>query len=306
MNPHDLIPQALRPWAWPVAQLPHGAVVGIAYIRPDLATLMLGLNIDRNRPIRPNSIKQYADDMSAGRWKLTHQGIAFNRDGQLIDGQHRLHAIVRAGATIPIHVTFGAENFDAIDMGAARRVQDAARIVGVYGTQQDYATLRAMLFGPNSWGARLTPSLMLAAMAEAEGVISTIAAQCGGGRTHRLAPSYLRGAAARAWYHTTPERIARFFSILFDREAAGPGDSAVMRIRAHLIDCGGRGQPRTFQAGYQKVQRGIRAFLDGEPLQILRPCREDLFPLPPSLARFAPVGWRVAADQESAETEVTQ
>ena len=41
-----------------------------------------------------------ARDMKAGHWRLTHQGIAFDPAGVLIDGQHRLWAIVESDTTL--------------------------------------------------------------------------------------------------------------------------------------------------------------------------------------------------------------
>lgn len=36
------------------------------------------------------------------RYQLTHQGIAIGVDGTLLDGQHRLLAIAKAGISVPI------------------------------------------------------------------------------------------------------------------------------------------------------------------------------------------------------------
>ena len=39
-------------------------------------------------------------DMAEGRWVTTHEGIAFDTRGRLIDGQHRLAAIVASGVSL--------------------------------------------------------------------------------------------------------------------------------------------------------------------------------------------------------------
>jgi len=44
--------------------------------------------------------------MKAGRWKLTHVGIAFDINNVLQDGQHRLWAVVFSGRTVEMSVTF--------------------------------------------------------------------------------------------------------------------------------------------------------------------------------------------------------
>ena len=49
-------------------------------------------------------VDSYALDMKRGYWALNHQGICFDEDGTLIDGQHRLAAIVLSGKTIKMYV----------------------------------------------------------------------------------------------------------------------------------------------------------------------------------------------------------
>lgn len=78
------------------------------------------LKLNRNyRSINYVRVTQYASDMIAGRWTDSHQGLAFNKDGFLVDGQHRLTALIlacktRPGATITTTVTWdaSAENCD--------------------------------------------------------------------------------------------------------------------------------------------------------------------------------------------------
>lgn len=49
-----------------------------------------------------------------GGWERTHQGIAFNGDGTLVEGQHRLKAVIKAdkqqpGVAVPMRVTRGLD-----------------------------------------------------------------------------------------------------------------------------------------------------------------------------------------------------
>ena len=50
-----------------------------------------------------------ADDMRAGRFVVTHQAIAFDAKGNLIDGQHRLRAVIMSGVTVTMQVAFDCE-----------------------------------------------------------------------------------------------------------------------------------------------------------------------------------------------------
>lgn len=77
--------------------------VYIVDVTPELATSWLEGN-EFHRPVQDRSVEKYATEMTAGRWRLTHQGIAFDVDKKLIDGRHRLLAVIRSGKTIPMLV----------------------------------------------------------------------------------------------------------------------------------------------------------------------------------------------------------
>jgi len=65
-------------------------------ITPEVATSLLKNNAG-NRNLRSTVVEHYADQMKRGEWKPTHQAIAIGADENIIDGQHRLSAIVKSG-----------------------------------------------------------------------------------------------------------------------------------------------------------------------------------------------------------------
>jgi hypothetical protein len=99
--------------------------IEIETITPTKAAKMLTLNTC-NRKVRQGKVNEYANEMAAGRWMLTGQGIIFLEDGSLGDGQHRLYAIVQSGVTIKMPVARGVaiESMAGIDVGAKRTVAD--------------------------------------------------------------------------------------------------------------------------------------------------------------------------------------
>lgn len=105
-------------------------------ITPALAAEWLRNNFV-NRSLSDDTVDAYARDMMAGAWTRTHQGVAFNDLDELIDGQHRLHAIVKSGCTVTMMVTFGLPakiagskmtTMDAVDRGKTRSVADQLKI----------------------------------------------------------------------------------------------------------------------------------------------------------------------------------
>lgn len=118
----------------------------IENITPSIAEFYL-LRNHSNRPIRSSVVKFYADIIRRGKWQLTHQGIAFDETGKLLDGQHRLKAICTAGIAVPMMVTHGAtsNSFDCLDLGLKRSVSDIMQIKKQYA--ETLACLTRMLAG---------------------------------------------------------------------------------------------------------------------------------------------------------------
>jgi hypothetical protein len=98
----------------------------VMMVDPGLAAAWLAKNAQHNRPMRKNTVAGYAQQMQAGQWHLTHQGVAFDVHGALIDGQHRLAAIVQANVMLPMMVTVNAPSvsFESLDCGIKRTVAD--------------------------------------------------------------------------------------------------------------------------------------------------------------------------------------
>lgn len=100
-------------------------------ITPEMARAMLERN-SHNRPIRRPDIAEWSTVLRTGRWRYTHQGLAFDRDGRLQDGQHRLSAIVETGIEAEMMVSVGMppENFSVVDTGRRRT---AAQVLALSG-----------------------------------------------------------------------------------------------------------------------------------------------------------------------------
>lgn len=111
-------------------------------ITPERAAKILA-NSASNRDIRSSTVRDYARQMKAGLWQITHQGIAINHRGELVDGRHRLTGIVESGVTVQMFVArgFKADGHNAlmVDTGAKRSFAD------VYGTDKKVANVCSFL-----------------------------------------------------------------------------------------------------------------------------------------------------------------
>jgi hypothetical protein len=85
-----------------------------------------------NRPLSQRTVRDFAAAMRRGEWRVTHQGIAFDTTGALVDGQHRLAAVVEAD--LPVEMTIFTEvpegAFDVLDTGKRRNAADVLAIEG--------------------------------------------------------------------------------------------------------------------------------------------------------------------------------
>ncbi|GGQ53922.1 hypothetical protein GCM10010195_06630 [Kitasatospora griseola] len=82
-----------------------------------------------------------------GEWKLTHQGIAFDENGALVDGQHRLHAIIEANVSVKMLVVYGLSEdvFPVLDSGKSRSAADALLLTGAKYRPLLSATIRHVI-----------------------------------------------------------------------------------------------------------------------------------------------------------------
>ena len=102
----------------------------VSMVSPDMASKFLADNAAFQRKIRVGVVRDLANSIIRGEWQLTHQAVAFDINGKLIDGQHRLNAIVKAGISVPMLVVRGVDAtcFKVIDVGVKRTIADALMI----------------------------------------------------------------------------------------------------------------------------------------------------------------------------------
>lgn len=103
--------------------------VSIVDISPEMARLWLERNVG-NRPASPAHIAKLEKAMRSGQWKMAGDPIRFSKTGKLIDGQHRLQAILNSGMTITCVVMreLDDEVFDVIDDGKQRVKSDVLHV----------------------------------------------------------------------------------------------------------------------------------------------------------------------------------
>lgn len=105
----------------------------VVTVTPRVAAQWLEKTADHQRRLSKSVMLRYAEQMKAGQWLLTHEAIGFDTTGSLINGMHRLWAVVEAGIPVAFAVIRGVDpaTFTVLDTGKRRSPADVLHISGV-------------------------------------------------------------------------------------------------------------------------------------------------------------------------------
>ena len=177
-------------------------------VGPRKAQQYLESSIGTNRPLSRATVAKYTSAMERGQW--TPSIIQFNSKDQLIDGQHRLHAVIRSGTTQEFLAVRGNDNFHHIDVGKSRKPADVLAIMG-YKNSVVLATLvrsvLAMENGMCDWpgGSRGNVSMITAddivqRLKKSPTTFQDIANKMSNPNAYGIARRLLRSYATLGWF----------------------------------------------------------------------------------------------------------
>lgn len=251
-------------------------------ITPDRAKEYLAKQVGNQRPLSPRKIEELAREILAGKWMLTHQGIAFNDRGELLDGQHRLHAIVQANKSVVMLVTYEAPtaSFSKVDQNRPRTNADIYVISG----GGRYAGLvcaaaRSMLCGLTQHGSQsaATRDQVVRVAMRHQDLLEELAGKAKGHQPWGVAPvvaAFARAALVHGQKQRTLELMDYVVAGLW-KSAKDPFKKLFDRIMRE-----GRGDKRLpAHALYALTVGAIRAALDGRELSMIYTTTID-FPVP--------------------------
>lgn len=128
-------PEAQRPLAMNGVPLVSGNVpfnIELVEITPMQAEAWLKREVGHNRKPTKGRVRKLAGAIRRGEWMETGDSIKFDQDGNLVDGGHRLRAVIEAGIPIRSLVIRGVrgEAFTVFDTGKTRTPADTMGIAG--------------------------------------------------------------------------------------------------------------------------------------------------------------------------------
>lgn len=118
--------------------------VKIEVITPEIAKEYLARNTSNYRKVNHKRVASYAKDMELGKWEFNGEGIKFSKSGNLVDGQHRLAAIVKANVPVKMLVIYDVDDDVKIyDVAQSRTISQIARASGMSGEIGNSSVLSA-------------------------------------------------------------------------------------------------------------------------------------------------------------------
>ncbi|BAQ93484.1 ParB-like nuclease domain containing protein [uncultured Mediterranean phage uvMED] len=135
---------------WSPSEIHSSIGTSVIDVSPDLAALLLTLNFKNNRILSKTQVVKFAQDMKQGRWHLSNDAITISIDGELLNAQHRLSAVIMSKTTQPFLIAWGYAKSSAqiYDTGKKRSMDERITVGGTKITTKECAIVRHAM---NKW-----------------------------------------------------------------------------------------------------------------------------------------------------------
>lgn len=117
------------------------------FITPEYAEKLLQKNVC-NRPLTQKTVAWYAHQMITGQWTISGQTISISDKGTLLDGQHRLAALIKANVCLWFTIAYDvpSDSFINYDSLKSRSSRDAFSIAEI----PNYTQIATLISGYNA------------------------------------------------------------------------------------------------------------------------------------------------------------
>lgn len=252
--------------------------LGIAkgLITPEVAAELLALNFDRNRNVTPTAIKRYSRLICEDKWLLA-EPIKLSTDGRLIDGQHRLNAVISSGVAAPFIVVTGYpfESAQVLDQGRTRSAIQIGKIRGKEISGLEVSILRQIVEMTSSSKFVFSAAEVNALCAIYEKPLK-FACQYSDTRNAKKNASVL-SVVAMASTEENHERLEDFLRCFHGNRASSESDYAATDLRAWIDKNVTKHSGSTRTSLFYVTQTAVSNFLSDRTPQILRQTKRILW-----------------------------
>lgn len=248
-------------------------------ITPVKAAQLLQKN-KRNRALNKRIVENYSDQMKRGLWKFNGEPIIISEGGVLLDGQHRLAAIVKSQTTQKMLIVTGpgADVFDTIDTGYTRTAGHILSIADIKSSNHLAAVIGKHYILSNSLpisGANNIPIAKTEILTEynkAPGFWDEISqfSRRVGQKVSVLSAATVGAYAAYLIRDKKHDKdvVFSFFSQLDKPETAQ--NSSIIKLYEALITAKLKGYRITTQLQHALIVKTWNAFLKGKEIKVLK------------------------------------
>ena len=115
-------------------------------VTPEMATKLLEGN-GRNRPLSDGHMKRLANQIRAGKWRFNGDAIKIASTGDVLDGQHRLWAVIEANTPIETLIVYDIEPEAFATIDTLRKPRSGGDVIALAGQ----ARYRTAIAGALAW-----------------------------------------------------------------------------------------------------------------------------------------------------------
>lgn len=219
------------------------AKLGVELIGPNEAAALLKGN-DNNRNLNKRTVSQYARYMSLGEWQMNGETVKITKHGKLLDGQHRLAAVIQSGTKQEFIVVrdLDDKNMETIDVGKKRTIADALTIKG-YRTNSNNvlaaATKYVMDFEGGTYARKrqhaLSPTSALKFLKKNPGLVDSVAAITGYGKDIARLVSPSVATAMHYLFSSQNKKAADMFFRGLAKGESLPAGSPILALRNKFV-----------------------------------------------------------------------
>lgn len=253
-----------------------------------------------NRALRQRVVDRYIAIIRGGNWETNHQGVCFDIEGTLSDGQHRLYAIWYVSVEDPefagvwMNVTFDSpvSAQATVDIGVTRTASDIMSLKRNQSISNSIvATARMMAGGLRGRKVGITNMPELDAFLDEHYEPLLFVDKLFANKSAKgVAAAGIKAVIGRAFYHLPHETLRRFANILITGLSV-PGEEAAIMLRNHLKDGMSsyhKNSDSAAQLIYGRTERALEAFARNKALsKTPSPIKEELYPLPKEVTEAA-------------------
>jgi hypothetical protein len=242
----------------------------LTFVTVAMAERWLSKDAIFQRPINERRVNEWVRLMQRGEFHLTHQGIAITANDEIVDGRHRLKAIVKTGIPRKMLVVYNAdpETFPYLDRGFNRNNISILRLQGFESNSNQLSALNSLLWNPASessiqrtWSVYDLPSII----DYFEEAMDFVFAK---GTLTKFATGYARGPGLRAIASNpvvAPE-VARFYHVLAHGTSRTDNELVIIHARERLSSLR-TGNREGRWNGYWIVLHALKNYLSGSPIK---------------------------------------